>query len=124
MEIYNPALEEKEENNSKSKMEILTEYILEELNSFIEDQKKAYKYIPVFDGLLPGINETVIDTTIRLSKNLIKALITNDVDLFVDSVASFGTEQIKYSSRELQIEFCKSCRLELYKNAEKALENK
>ena len=124
MEIYNPMLDKKEESSSKSKMEILTEYILEELNSFIEDQKKAYKYIPVFDGLLPGINETVIDTTIRLSKNLIKALITNDVDLFVDSVASFGTEQIKYSSRELQIEFCKSCRLELYKNAEKALENK
>ena len=57
MEIYNPALEEKEESNSKSKMEILTEYILEELNSFIEDQKKAYKYIPVFKKWIVARNK-------------------------------------------------------------------
>lgn len=123
MEVYNPALEEDKDNSSKSKMEILTEYILEELNSYIEDEKRAYKHIPIFNGLLPGINKDVIDTTIKLSKSLVKALITNNVDLFIDSLSGLGAEHIKYLSRESQIELCKSCRLELYKNAEKAFEN-
>ena len=123
MEIYNPVLDKKEET-SKSKMEILTEYILEELNDYIEDQKRLYRYTSIFDGLLPGIEKETLDLTIMLSKNLIKSLITNNVDLFVSSVASFGTEQIKYMSKESQAELCKNFRLELYKNAEKAFNNK
>lgn len=123
MEIYNPMLDKEEKSFSKTKMEILTEYILEELNSYIEHEKKAYNYIPIFDKLLPGINEEVIDTTIRLSKNLVKSLITNDVDLFVDSLSSFGTD-VNFLSKEGQKKFCNDLRLELYKNAEKALENK
>ena len=124
MEIYNPMLDKEEKKSSKSKMEVLTEFILDELNSYIEDSKRFYRYVSIFNDLLPNIEEGLLDNTIRLSKNLIKSLIVNDVDLFVDSLAGFGTEQVKYMPRETQEKICKDFRLELYKNAEKAFNNK
>lgn len=123
MEIYNPILDKEETENTKSHMEVLTEYIIEQLNDYIEHQKEARKFVSVFRGLLPGVDEATIDFTIKSSKDLIKSLITNDVDLFIDSVANFGTESIKLIPRETQEEMCKNFRLELYKNAEKAFEN-
>lgn len=124
MEIYNPMLDKKEESSSKSKMEILTEYILEELNSYIEDEKRLYRYTTMFNGFLPGVEKETLDEIIKCSKDLIKALITNDVNLFIQSASRFGMDGINNLPRGIQEKVCKNFRLELYKNAEKALENK